>query len=64
MFTISSNAFLTQELSNLAGDDVSPLRLFLPLFSFVVGWLVGFQEHQFPGDEKRDGSGNFGFFTV
>jgi hypothetical protein len=41
-FTISSNAFLTQEWSNLARDDVWRLRKTLPLVSFLVGWLVGY----------------------
>jgi hypothetical protein len=31
----------TQELSNLAGDDVWRLRNTPPLVSFMVGWLVG-----------------------
>jgi hypothetical protein len=39
-FTISSNAFRTQEWLDLARDDVSRLRLTLPLVKFF-GWLVG-----------------------
>jgi hypothetical protein len=37
--TISSNAFRTQEWSNLARDDVSRLRKTPPLVSFLVGLL-------------------------
>jgi hypothetical protein len=40
-YRISSNAFLTQEWSDVARDDVSRLRLTLPLVSFLVGWLIG-----------------------
>jgi hypothetical protein len=36
-FTISSNAFRTQEWSNLARDDVWRLRKTPPLVSFLVG---------------------------
>jgi hypothetical protein len=39
-FTISSNAFSTQEWSNLARDDVWRLRKTTPLVSFF-GWLRG-----------------------
>jgi hypothetical protein len=39
-FTISSNAFRTQEWLYLARDDVSRLRETPPLVSFYVGWLV------------------------
>jgi hypothetical protein len=39
-FTISSNAFRTQEWSNVARDDVSRLRKTPPLVSFF-GWSVG-----------------------
>jgi hypothetical protein len=43
-FTISSNAFRTQEWLDLARDDFSRLRLTPPLVSLLVGWLVGSNE--------------------
>jgi hypothetical protein len=38
-FTISSNAFRTQEWSNLARNDVWRMRNTPPLVSFLVGWF-------------------------
>jgi hypothetical protein len=61
-FTISSNAFRTQEWSNIARDDVWRLRKIPPLVSFLVGWLV--QPLQYPEDEDGDGPRNIGFFAT
>jgi hypothetical protein len=40
-FTISSNAFRTQEWSDLSRDNVLRLLKTLPLVSFLFGWLLG-----------------------
>jgi hypothetical protein len=50
---MSSNAFRTQEWSNLARDDASRLRKPPPLVSFLVGWLVCHCRGPSSGSQKK-----------
>jgi hypothetical protein len=54
-FTISSNAFRTQEWLNLARDDVWRLRKTPPLVNFLVGWLPELKYQHGDGGGTNEG---------